>query len=53
MPKRASIKGAIIPNSQQWIYDLFGMDATSPGKIQAVLDGEGEDDDLLIEVNSG
>ena len=53
MPKKVSIKGAIIPNSHQWIYDLFGMDATSPGKIQAVLDGDGEDDDLLIEVNSG
>ena len=52
VPKKVCIKGAIIPNANQWIYDLFGMDATSPGKVQSVLDLEEEDNNLVIEVNS-
>lgn len=52
MPKKVSIRGAIIPNANQWIYDLFGMDATSPGKVQSVLDLDEDDNNLVIEVNS-
>lgn len=52
MPKKVSIKGAIIPNTNQWIYDMFGMDATSPGKVQAILDLDEDDNNLVIEVNS-
>lgn len=52
MPKKVQIKGAIIPNSNQWVYDWFGMDATSPSKVQSMIDADG-DNDLEVEINSG
>lgn len=52
LPKKVQIKGAIIPNSNQWVYDWFGMDATSPSKVQSMIDADG-DNDLEVEINSG
>lgn len=51
MSKKVCIKGSIIPNDSQWIYDWYEMDGTSPGKVQAMLDADG-DNDLEIEINS-
>lgn len=51
MPKKVQIKGSIISNDSQWIYDWFEMDATSPNKVRAMLESDG-DNDLEIEVNS-
>ena len=46
------IKGAIISDGEQWIYDLFGMPATSPSKVnKALSEAEGQDVDVII--NSG
>ena len=30
---KVNVKGTIIPNDDQWIYDLFDIDATSPAKV--------------------
>lgn len=52
MTKRIEVKGPIISNSDQWIYDWFGIDAVSPKKVQQQLDeAKGEDVDVVI--NSG
>ncbi|PSJ66613.1 ATP-dependent Clp protease proteolytic subunit, partial [Brevibacillus brevis] len=52
MPKRIEVRGVIIPNDHQWIYDLFEMDATSPGKISKAI-AEANGDDLEVIINSG
>ena len=50
--KKVSVKGAIISSSDQWIYDFFGMDATSPKSVSdAIVEANG--DDLEVEINSG
>ncbi|RXZ84906.1 Clp protease ClpP [Paenibacillaceae bacterium] len=50
--KRIDIKGPIIRSNSQWIYDLFEMEATSPAKVDALLqEAGGEDVEVLI--NSG
>lgn len=52
MPKRIEIRGVIIPNDYQWVYDLFDIEATSPSKVfQAMQEANGED--LEVIVNSG
>lgn len=50
--KRVFIKGPIIPNNYQKVYDFFDMDATSPQKIsRAIEDAKGEE--ITVEINSG
>lgn len=50
--KKINIKGAIISNSDQWIYDWFGIDATSPKSVNnAIIEANG--DELEVEINSG
>mgnify|MGYP000575873285 CR=1 FL=1 len=50
--KKVSVKGAIIASDDQWIYDLFGIDATSPKVISnAIVEANGEE--LEVEINSG
>ncbi len=45
------IKGVIISNDEGWIYDLFGIENTSPAKIvNALREANGEDVD--IDINS-
>ena len=34
---KINIKGPIIPSNQQWIYDMFGIEATSPKKVSDLL----------------
>lgn len=49
---KVSIRGAIIPNNDQWIYDWLDMDATSPKSVQnQINNANGED--LEVEINSG
>lgn len=49
--KQTAIKGIIIPNDYQWIYDFFEVEATSPNKLRNdLLDAAG--DDVTVEVNS-
>ncbi len=52
MATRIEIRGVIIPNDYQWIYDLFEIEATSPGKVmQAIADANGGE--LEVVINSG
>lgn len=51
MPK-INIKGPIINNAQQWIYDYFEIEATSPGKVNKILDSIAGKEDLEVEINS-
>lgn len=49
---KINIKGPIISSQQQWIYDWFGIEATSPAKVNKILDGIMTNEDLEIEINS-
>lgn len=49
---KIAIKGPIISSSDQWIYDWFGMEATSPKKVLDQL-SEANGADVEIEINSG
>lgn len=50
MPKRIQLKGLMIPNDLQDVYDFLGREAVSPKKL---LDQLPEDNsDVVIEVNS-
>lgn len=49
---KIDVKGTIVPNNDAWIYDLFDVENTSPGKVtKAIEDANGEDLDIYI--NSG
>jgi len=49
---KVQIKGPIVSTSVKWIYEWFGIDATSPKDVdQALIDANGED--LEVEINSG
>ena len=50
---KISVKGPIIDNDEQWIYDWFGVEATSPKKVIDLLNQAKNDEDLEIEINSG
>lgn len=52
MAKKIGIKGVIIPNDEQWIYDLFDIEATSPNKVMTLID-DADGDDLIVDINSG
>lgn len=52
MAKKINIKGPIIPSSYQRVYDWFGIEATSPKRVNELID-EANGDDLEIEINSG
>ncbi|WP_106494897.1 head maturation protease, ClpP-related [Lentibacillus sp. Marseille-P4043] len=48
---KIDIKGTIIPSAYQWIYDLFGIEATSPAKVNSLIDSA-DGDDLEVIINS-
>lgn len=50
--KKIPIKGVIIPDAQQWIYDLFDMPAVSPQLISKQL-SDANGDEIEVEINSG
>ena len=47
-----NVKGAIVSNDDQWIYDWFGIEATSPKSISDAIQ-EANGDELEVEINSG
>lgn len=49
---KINVKGVIVPNDEKWIYDLFGIDATSPESVQEVLESA-DGSDVEVEINSG
>jgi ATP-dependent Clp protease, protease subunit len=48
---KVMIKGDIISNDEQWIYDLFEIEATSPKKVFAQIE-QANGQDLDVEINS-
>lgn len=51
---KINIKGTIIPNDDQWIYDLFDIDATSPAKVSKGITAAAEKGEPLeVYINSG
>lgn len=50
--RKINVKGTIISNDVQWIYDLFDIEATSPNRVLDELEqANGEDVEVII--NSG
>lgn len=51
---RIDIRGVIVPDSHVWIYEWFGMDATSPKSVrQVLLEANGTDVEVVINSNGG
>ncbi len=48
---KIEVKGTIIPNSNQWIYDLFDVEATSPKKVRDKIE-KAKGEQLEVEINS-
>lgn len=49
---KIEVKGPIISSSDQWIYDWFGMEATSPKKVSSLIK-QAKGEELEVEINSG
>lgn len=49
---KISVKGPIIDSDDQWIYDWFGVEATSPQKVNDLIN-QANNEDLEVEINSG
>lgn len=52
MAKKINIKGPIVSNSDAWIYEWFGIEATSPQKVNDALE-KVNGEDIEVEINSG
>lgn len=52
---KIEIKGPIIGDADQWVYDWFGIPATSPAKVNSLIDRaiRNNDTELLVIINSG
>lgn len=50
---KISVKGPIIDNDDQWIYDWFEVEATSPKKVIDLINQAKNSEDLEVEINSG
>lgn len=49
---KVNIKGPIISSNDQWIYDWFGIEATSPKKVADQL-SKANGEDIDVDINSG
>ena len=52
MDKKINVKGPIVSNSDAWIYEWFGIEATSPQKVNDALE-KANGEDIEVEINSG
>lgn len=50
---KISVKGPIIDSDDQWIYDWFEVEATSPKKVLDLINQAKNNEDLEVEINSG
>ncbi|WMI80910.1 head maturation protease, ClpP-related [Anaerotignum sp. MB30-C6] len=50
---KIEIKGPIISDGDQWIYDWFGIPATSPSKVNKALSEMKDSEDVEVIINSG
>ncbi len=52
--RKIPIKGEIIPNDYQWLYDECELESTSPNKVKALLEEtQKAGEDFVVEINSG
>ena len=51
MPKRIDIKGVIVSNDDQWIYDWLEIESISPAQVMRAIE-EANGDDLEVYINS-
>lgn len=49
---KVQVKGPIVSSDVKWIYDWWGIDATSPKDVYDQISNAGEED-LEVEINSG
>jgi ATP-dependent Clp protease, protease subunit len=49
---KINIKGPIISDNDQWIYDWFGMEAVSPKKVLEQIDKAANNEGLEVDINS-
>lgn len=52
MKHKVNVKGVIVSNDDQWIYDMFEMESTSPKNISEAI-GTANGADLEVVINSG
>lgn len=50
---KIEVKGPIIDNDDQWIYDWFEIEATSPKKVNDMIAQAKNGEKLEVEINSG
>jgi Protease subunit of ATP-dependent Clp proteases len=51
---KIDVKGAIVPNDNKWIYDLFDMESTCPKDVADVIEkANGEKIDIYISSGGG
>lgn len=50
--KQIDIRGVIVPDDELWIYDWFGIAATSPQLVRDVLQSAGGEN-ITVTINSG
>jgi len=50
---KIEVKGPIISSNDQWVYDWFEIEATSPKKVNDLLKQCESNEDLEVEINSG
>ena len=50
---KISVKGPIIDSDDQWIYDYFEVEATSPKKVIDLINQAKNNEELEVEINSG
>lgn len=52
MVKKIEIRGVLIPNDYKDVYDWFGIEATCPNDVKAVLDTVDNGDEVHVIINS-
>ena len=50
---KINVKGPIIDSDEMWIYEWFGIEATSPKKVDDLLAKAKKNEEIEVEINSG
>jgi ATP-dependent protease ClpP protease subunit len=50
---KIDVKGAIVSNSDKWIYEWFEMDATAPRDVETQIKKAAFGEEIEVEINSG
>ena len=47
---KIDVKGPIIDSDEQWIYDWFGIESTSPKKVSDLINQTENNEDLVAAI---